>query len=170
MAVNIIITGPIDGSMIHHADSRNIMVDITHNTHEGYRPAADGSTIRERLDLREFLMRIVKTENMDNRGHDNHRKVEGDMRQILTSLVHASHERAEDVGRWLDHRYSNLIRNGKLKLAQHMVMVREQSWNDPAVIRHMEQQGFVAKDITHYPMTTDEAVRVSDDEVYYSIS
>jgi len=179
MAVQIIMTGPIDGYMLHRNDPKDIMVDITHNTHEGYRPAANGSTIRERLSLREFLIRIVKTENMDNRGHDNARKVDEDIRQVLTTLAHASHERADDLGRWLNRRYSQLIERRKLELAEHTMMVREQGWNDPAVIKHMERQGFVAEQMkkenihvhkAEYPMTTDEAFRVSDEEVYYVIS
>jgi len=180
-------TGPIDGYMLHNRDPRNIMVDIIHNTHEGYRPAVDGSTIRERLELREFLDRVVRTEYMDKRGHDYRQKVEEEMFQILRTLTHASHEAAERLGRDLNHRYSNLIRRGKLVMAEHTVMVREQSWNDPAVIKHMHRQGFVATEslgnkervitqsdgslkIAQNPMTPDECFRVSDEEVYYVIS
>ena len=167
MAVQILITGPVDGYMIHNRDSRDIMVDITHNPGEGYRPAVDGSTIRERLPLKDFLMRLVRTENMDNRGHDNGTKVDEDVFQILRTLAHASHEKADDMGRWLNHRYSKLIEQGKLVIPQHTIMVREQGWNDPAVIKHMERQGFA---VAQQPMTPDEAFRVSDDEVYYVIS
>ena len=100
MAVTIVLEGgPIDGYMIHNKDPRGVSVMVTHHPHQGYRPAADGSTIRERLELREFLDRVVRTEYMDKRGHDYRRKVEEEMFQILRILTHATHEAAERLGR-----------------------------------------------------------------------
>jgi hypothetical protein len=136
----------------------NVQVGILHGPNEGYKLSFDGEIIREQLPLNEFIVRLIEGETIDKNGPEIHR----DIQTVINALNRGKKEEIEAVARWLDHRYSNLIRNGKIILMQHTYRHSYYSESIGSRERSIQQS---------QPMTTDEAYQksVTDDEVYYTM-
>ena len=200
MAIHFIHRGGYDmGQHMYTASKEEIMVGIRHDPRNGYRLAHGGDVIKEQLGLREFIERLVRVENFNTASHNSlETVVERDMYRIIEAITSRNSATIEHVAEWLDQRYASLILDKKLTLMQHnhsvnvgQVSHRETvsnkqrsttQWDAEKVMKHMDEQGIypqqsgVMKQMTQedmkrqYPMTPDEAFRVSDDEVYYYIS
>lgn len=104
-----------DGRMTSHHD---IKVQVTHYHREGYLPSADGGEIREEMPLREFLERIFR---------DDPRSIENELYRISKCVAGGFQYNKDELSRVLhkyDQMYSELIRRGKLVLAQHKITQR----------------------------------------------
>jgi len=90
----------------------DVRVQIRHELKEGYIPSADGGMIREEMPLREFIERIFK---------DSHH-VEQEMYRVSKCMAGGYQYNNNELDRicdTYDRMYSDLIRRGKLVLAQH---------------------------------------------------
>ena len=197
MAIPFITGGaPIDGYMLHRADPRNIQVAITHEPREGYILSYDGDVINEQMSLSEFMERLHRSDPKAQESHPE--RLQQDMRQVLVALSEPYSRKVQDVAKWLDRRYMNLIQTRTIILPQHNIsmklgiasaktlesigsreesMLQSELWDVEKVKAEMDRQGYMVQEalgfssaIRKQPMTFDEAYRVSDDEVYYSIS
>jgi len=179
MAVHFIVNGPgtIDGAMLHRADDRDIQVGILHHPSEGYKLGYDGQTIKETLGVREFVERLGVDRHKDRgRGlyHPPHEKLLHDVRQILIIVSSRSQIEIENLADTLNKSYSSLIRNGRLQLAEHTISMKV---TKSALYTERESLGNTERSVTQVdwkgvkkqPMTPDEAFRVDDEEIYYSI-
>ena len=100
--------GPISS---HH----DIRVQVVHYHREGYMPSADGGEIREEMPLREFLERIFR---------DDPRSVENELYRVSKCTAGGHYYNNDEISRIMhkyDAMYSELIRKGKLVLAQHKI-------------------------------------------------
>jgi hypothetical protein len=92
----------------HH----DVRVQIRHELKEGYSPGFDGGMIREEVPLMEFLGRIFK----------EGREVENELYRVSKCMAGGYDYNNNEVSRiadTYDAMYSNLIRKGKIVLAQH---------------------------------------------------
>ena len=90
----------------------DVKVQIRHELKEGYIPSADGDMIREEMPLREFLGRIFK----------EGREVENELYRVNKCMAGGYQYNNNELDRicdTYDRMYSDLIRKGKLVLAQH---------------------------------------------------
>lgn len=173
-----------DGYIAHHAKDM-IYIVIVHRPEDGYLLTADKQVIKERLELKEFLIRLMQAERKVN--WISIKDIDNQMLEIQHNLRLGQHR---EVATWLDHRYARLIRNKELILAQHHydaefdkafnrlgeIEEREtisnkqreitQEWNQRLFQAEMERQELKIQ----HPMTTDESYRVSDKDIYYSIT
>jgi len=161
MAVYFINDGMhITGSMRGIIDSNryNVQVGILHDPNDGYKLSFDGERIKEQLALNEFIIRLIEGETLGQNKPMDGALLHRNIRTVIDALNDGRREKVEDVARWLDHRYSNLIRNGKIMLMEHTHSIR-------------------AMRVNSQPMTTEEAYEkipskekgVTDDEVYYAM-
>ena len=166
----------IDGYMLHRADPRDLTVGIVHHPSEGYKLGFDGQTIKEELDIREFVKRL-STDRHGTRGYNPvpHEKMEHDIREILIILSRRNQTEIMHLAETLDRTYSDLIRRGRLVLADHTVSMRGRG---PAVYNERESLGNTERSVTQScPMTPDEAYKrikdeknATDKEIYYTLS
>jgi hypothetical protein len=92
----------------------DVRVHIRHELKEGYIPSANGDMIREEIPLREFLGRIFK----------EGREVENELYRISKCMAGGygyNDNELDRVTNTYDVMYSNLIRRGKIVLAQHKI-------------------------------------------------
>ena len=152
-----------DGYIAHHSQD-TIMVNIIHKPEDGYLLSYDKEVIKEQLTLDRFIERLIVTEKR-NRGGGTRSEIESEKGKIVEAL---RQRKDRELCEWLDHRYSNLIRDGRLRLMEHThsINVRRVDPQSVGMMEHMKEENMRA----HYPMTPDEAFRVSDDEVYYSMT
>ena len=90
----------------------DVKVQIRHELKEGYLPSFDGGMIREEMPLREFLGRIFK----------DGREVENELYRVskcMSAGYGYNNNELERICDIYDRMYSELIRKGKLVLAQH---------------------------------------------------
>ena len=90
----------------------DVKVQIRHELKEGYLPSFDGGMIREEMPLREFLGRIFK----------DGREVENELYRVskcMSAGYGYNNNELERICDTYDRMYSELIRKGKLVLAQH---------------------------------------------------
>jgi hypothetical protein len=92
----------------------DVRVQIRHELREGYIPSANGDMIREEMPLREFLERIFK----------EGREVENELYRVSKCMSGGYQYNDNELDRitdTYDAMYSNLIRRGKIVLAQHKI-------------------------------------------------
>jgi len=96
-----------------------IQVRIRHNLEMGYLPAADGKIILERMSLDEIISRIYR--NRSGQYYDpNDSKDAAKLRDEIVSAVRSINKTRMDMfADYLDIEYASLIRERKIKLAQH---------------------------------------------------
>ena len=102
----------------------DVRVQIRHELKEGYIPSADGGMIREEMPLREFIERIFK---------DSHH-VEQEMYRVSKCMAGGYQYNNNELDRicdTYDRMYSELIRKGKLVLAQHKMRQSMLGGRDP---------------------------------------
>lgn len=157
-----------DGYIAHHTKDM-IYIVIVHRPEDGYLLTADKQIIKERLELKEFLIRLMQVERKVS--SVSIRDVDNQILEIQHNLRVGKHR---EVAEWLDHRYARLIRNKELVLAQHSysyygeIEEREtisnkqrkvtQKWDQKLFHAEMEKQGLKIKDV------------VEDDDVYYMMT
>ena len=162
-----------DGYMAHHARDM-IMVNIHHRPEDGYFLSADKEVIKERIELKEFIIRLHEAEG------DPHQPAKmSDVEKTLYEIHKALADgKVRAISDWLDHRYMSVIRNGRAVLIQHQMSMNQfhretisnsertvtqsSGWDTERVMKEIDRQGFKVQ-----PMTPDEAYRVCDDEIYY---
>jgi len=145
-----------------------MMVHIIHRPEDGYLLSYDKEVIKEQLSLKDFISRIRNAEGAQRES------LEQEMDRINFAL---RNRKEREIVDWLDHRYANLIRLGKLKLMQHNYSVNAQKVEVYTESvgnseRNIKQSTHWSNGVKQYPMTTDEAYQksVTDDEVYYSMT
>jgi len=187
MAVHFIINGPgtIDGAMLHRADDRDIQIGVLHEPRDGYKMGFDGQIIKETLGVREFMERLGVDRHRDpsrdpSKGlyRPPHEKLDHDTRQILIIVSTRNQLEIQNLAETLDRTYSDLIKNGRIVLAEHKHSMRHKAaaittesvgstersvtqselWDVKKVNVEMDRQGYNITD------------HVSDDEVYYSMT
>jgi hypothetical protein len=170
-----------DGYLAHCA-SDEIQIGIVHNPKDGYLLSYDKEIIKEQLQLKEFIERIVRIEDFQLGFSYIENKVQKDMYIVHEVLQSRDHQKIRGVGEWLDERYARIIREGKLKLMQHDYSVnigqagihteRETLGNkERSVTQQLECSKITVSEYfkTKYPITLDKAYQkeITDDEVYY---
>jgi len=166
-----------DGYMAHHAQDM-IRVRIIHRPEDGYLLSYDKEVIKEELPLTDFIRRLRDAEGGQKESFEDEMK----------RIDYALRERKErQICEWLDHRYVRVIKEKRAVLAEHTHSMQvldpnriarmegetvgntertTTQWDRDRVMKHMNEQGYNVQQ----PMTPDEAFRVSDDEVYYSMT
>jgi hypothetical protein len=181
MAVHFIHKGGWDmGIHLYTSSSEEIMIHIVHDPKDGYLLSYHKQIIKEQLNLKEFIERLVRIENFQKGFSEIQSKVERDMCVIVEALTSRSSERVKAVADWLDHRYANLIRNKKLVLMQHIYSVNVNQVEHRETIsnneRSVTQQNYASNKEIHdagfrlrHPIIPNEAFKkeITDDEVYY---
>jgi len=147
-----------DGYIAHHAQDM-IRVRIIHRPEDGYLLSYDKEVIKEELSLTDFIERLRNIEGAQKESFEN------EMKRIEHALIG---RQEQQISEWLDHRYARVIREKRAVLMEHThsINVRRVDPQSVGMMEHMKEENMRA----HYPMTVDEAFRVSDDEVYYSMT
>lgn len=163
-----------DGYIAHHSRDM-IYVMVVHRPQDGYFLAANKEVIKERMELREFIIRLVKAEHPGEAIPEQ--KIDNDYREIQGHLMH---RKEREIAEWLDHRYARLINSKQIVLMQHSHIpsvdgtfydretisnterikrqVRDTKWDEKLFHEEMERQGLKIKDV------------VEDDDVYYMMT
>lgn len=153
-------------------DKSAIMVCVEHHTRDGYRLSYSKEVIKEQLPLKGFIERLVPVEEFNQGSSYIENKVQKDMYIVHEALHSRNSGKIRDVGEWLDGRYAKLIREGKVKLMEHDYDINAQRvgvFTERETISNQQREILQQSENMkkQYPMTPDEAFRVSDDEVYY---
>lgn len=177
----------IDRYIVHRADPRDIKVHVVHNPSDGYLPAKSGEIIKESMPLKDFIIRLIRLErNHPNSDQYFDERVEENIQKTLIALSQGDIS-SKQVSEWLDRRYSDLIRHGKIKLAEHEIDTRlhhnyvagADPYTERETISNKQHAIYQVQhgDITpsehmkkEHPMTIDEGFRTSDKEVYYLLN
>jgi len=146
-------------------DKRNVQVGILHRTEDGYKLSADGQTIKEQLPLRDFVMRTMGRQPYTDRDLDS--RMYDIIRSTDLTSPEFSDSRATRLAEMYDHRYSRMIRDGEIVLAEHkmgMINHRESISNtersvtqsiDPRIHRSdLDHQEWDHKRVTDYMRQT----------------
>ena len=121
----------------------DVRVQIRHELKEGYIPSADGGMIREEMPLREFIELIFK---------DSHH-VEQEMYRVSKCMAGGYQYNNNELDRicdTYDRMYSDLIRRGKLVLAQHKMRHDMIGGIDPYQDGRQSMTGMQQMDRDHY--------------------
>ena len=168
--INIVLEmNQVDAYMMHRADGRSVTVRIVHRPEDGYRLSHDGEVIKEQLNLQEFVQRLVDIEHKNKAlTYPIHEYVDRHIREILSALDQGG-QKLNAILNHLDEKYAHYIGIGKAVLIEHTHSINVRRV-DPQSHRAMEHVREENMHIYDKPMTPDEAFRVSDDEIYYSMT